>query len=71
MRNVGREGAEGKAESSGDDVLGIYYKDAGERIKAWATHGAAWGGLWGLLTAAAGLFVIPGLGTLMLLGPIV
>jgi len=61
----------GKAESSGDDVLGIYYKDAGERMKAWATQGAAWGGLWGLLTAAAGLFVIPGIGTLMLLGPIV
>jgi hypothetical protein len=61
----------GKAESSGDDVLGIYYKDSGERMKNWAAHGAAWGGLWGLLTAAAGMFVIPGLGTVMLLGPIV
>lgn len=61
----------GKAESSGDDVLGIYYKDTGERMKAWAAQGAAWGGLWGLLSAAAGMFVIPGLGTVMLLGPIV
>ena len=34
----------GKAESSGDDVLGVYYKDAGERMKAWATQGAAWVG---------------------------
>lgn len=61
----------GKAESSGDDVLGIYYADAGERMKAWAAHGAAWGGLWGLLAAAGGMFVVPGVGTLMLLGPIV
>lgn len=61
----------GRAESSGDDVLGIYYRDSGERVKTWAAHGAAWGGLWGLLTAAAGMFVIPGLGTVMLLGPIV
>lgn len=61
----------GKAESAGDDVLGVYYKDAGERMKAWATQGAAWGGLWGVLTAAAGMFVVPGLGPMMLLGPIV
>jgi hypothetical protein len=61
----------GKAESSGDDVLGIYYKDSGERMKSWARQGAAWGALWGLLSAAAGMFVIPGLGTVMLLGPIV
>lgn len=61
----------GKAESSGDDVLGIYYRDTGEKMKAWASQGAAWGGLWGLLTAAAGMFVIPGIGTVMLLGPIV
>ena len=61
----------GKAESSGDDVLGIYYRDSGERVKTWATHGAMWGGLWGMLTAAAGLFVVPGLGSLLLIGPII
>jgi hypothetical protein len=61
----------GKAESSGDDVLGIYYKDSGERMKHWATHGALWGGLWGVLSAAAGLFVVPGLGSMLLIGPIV
>jgi hypothetical protein len=61
----------GRAESSGDDLLGIYYRDSGERMKAWASQGAAWGGLWGLLSAAAGMFVIPGLGTVMLLGPVV
>jgi len=61
----------GRAESSGDDVLGIYYRDNGERMKDWATHGALWGGLWGALSAAAGLFVVPGLGSLLLIGPIV
>jgi len=61
----------GKGESSGDDVLGIYYSGVGERMKAWATHGAVWGGLWGLLSSAAGMFVIPGLGAIFAVGPIV
>ncbi|HKK13530.1 MAG TPA: hypothetical protein VKA14_02600 [Gammaproteobacteria bacterium] len=61
----------GKHESSGDDVLGIYYQGVGERMKAWAGHGAFWGGLWGLLASAAGMFVVPGLGAVMAVGPIV
>ena len=61
----------GKAQSSGDDPLGLYYASADERVKAWGKMGAFWGGLWGLFTGAAGLFLIPGLGPLLAAGPVV
>jgi len=61
----------GKAHSSGDDPLGLSYTDVGERIKGWGSMGAFWGGLWGLLTGAAGLFLMPGIGPLLAAGPIV
>ncbi len=61
----------GKGETSGDDSIGIYYKGLGERIKVWGAQGAFWGGLWGLLAGAAGMFVIPGLGAVLAAGPIV
>jgi len=60
----------GKASSSGDDPLGIYYPSAGERAKGWGRLGALWGGLLGLLGGAAGMFVLPGIGPLMAAGPI-
>ncbi len=55
----------------GDDMLGISFDTAGERAKAWTEQGALWGGLLGLLAGASGLFVLPGLGTLLAAGPIV
>jgi hypothetical protein len=61
----------GKAQSSGDDPLGLYYANAGERVKGWGKIGAFWGGLWGLLTGAAGMFLIPGVGPVMAAGPVV
>jgi hypothetical protein len=61
----------GKAESSGDDLLGIYYSGVGERMKSWAKHGAFWGGLWGLLASGAGMFIVPGLGAIFAVGPVV
>jgi hypothetical protein len=61
----------GKAQSSGDDPIGIYYQSAGERVRSWGSLGAIWGGLFGLLTGAAGLFLVPGLGAVMAAGPIV
>lgn len=61
----------GRAGPSGDDVLGIYYTSAGERMKAWAKQGVLWGALWGMLTGAAALFVLPGLGPVLAAGPIV
>ncbi|RMG29068.1 MAG: hypothetical protein D6721_07055 [Gammaproteobacteria bacterium] len=61
----------GKGGGMGDDLLGITYHHAGERMKAWGAQGAFWGALWGLLAGTAGLFVVPGLGALMVAGPLV
>jgi hypothetical protein len=61
----------GRASSSGDDPLGVYYPGVGERMKGWGKMGAFWGGLWGLLTGAAGMFLVPGLGPLLAAGPVV
>ena len=55
----------------GDDMLGIAYGSGEERIKAWGEQGVLWGGLWGLLAGATGMFVIPGFGGLLAAGPIV
>ena len=38
---------------------------------SWLYSRLVWGGLWGLFTGAAGLFLIPGLGPLLAAGPIV
>jgi len=40
-------------------------------MKAWGKHGVFWGGLWGMLAVAAGLFIIPGVGTVAAAGYIV
>lgn len=61
----------GQAGSSGDDPLGVYYPSVGERMQGWGKMGAFWGGLWGLLTGAAGIFLVPGLGPLLAAGPVV
>lgn len=61
----------GRSSSSGDDPLGVYYANAGERMKGWGKMGALWGGLWGLLTGAAGMFLVPGVGPILAAGPVV
>jgi hypothetical protein len=61
----------GRADASGDDPLGLYYASAGERMRGWGKLGAFWGGIFGLLGGAAGLFVLPGVGTVMAAGPLV
>jgi uncharacterized membrane protein len=61
----------GRIHASGDDPLGIYRLNAGDRMKVWGRHGLFWGGLWGMLAGAAGLFIIPGIGTLAAAGYIV
>ena len=60
-----------RAGGAGDDMLGVTYHDSGERMKAWGKHGAFWGAIWGLLAGASGMFVLPGLGPLLVAGPIV
>ncbi len=51
-----------------EQVTGYY--NIGDRMKHWGKFGAFWGGLWGLLVGA-GLFVIPGVGPVLVAGPLV
>jgi len=60
-----------RASGEGDDLLGVSFHDSRERIKTWGRHGLFWGGLWGLLASAAGVFVLPGVGPLLMAGPII
>jgi uncharacterized membrane protein len=51
-----------------EHVVGYY--NAGDRMKYWGKVGAFWGGFWGLLFGSAA-FVIPGLGPILVAGPLV
>jgi len=51
-----------------EHVVGYY--NTGDRMKAWGKLGAFWGGLWGVLLGAA-FFVVPGVGPLVVAGPLV
>jgi hypothetical protein len=53
---------------SENHVVGYY--NTGDRMKAWGKLGAFWGGLWGLLFGAA-FFFIPGIGPVVIAGPLV
>ena len=51
-----------------EHVVGYY--NASDRMKYWGKHGAFWGGVWGLLFGSA-FFLIPGVGPLLVAGPLV
>lgn len=51
-----------------EHVVGYY--NTGDRMKYWGKIGAYWGGFWGLLFGSA-MFAIPGLGPLLVAGPLV
>ncbi|WP_257284788.1 DUF1269 domain-containing protein [Endozoicomonas sp. SESOKO1] len=51
-----------------EHVVGYY--NTGDRMKAWGKMGGFWGGLWGVLFGAA-FFMIPGLGPMVVAGPLV
>ena len=50
-----------------EHVVGYY--NTGDRMKYWGKIGAFWGGFWGLLFGAAA-FTIPGLGPVLVAGPL-
>ncbi|WP_394776162.1 general stress protein [Flavobacterium sp.] len=52
-----------------DETVTGYYT-VGDRMKKWGSFGAFWGGFWGLLFGSA-FFFIPGLGPLLVAGPLV
>ena len=58
----------GKDYHSEEDVIGYY--NTGDRMMTWGKFGAFWGGLWGFLFGAA-FFVVPGIGPLVVGGPLV
>jgi len=51
-----------------EHVVGYY--NAGDRMKSWGTMGAFWGWIWGCLFGSA-FFFIPGIGPLLVAGPLV
>jgi hypothetical protein len=58
----------GKDYHTEEHAVGFY--NMGDRVKAWGKTGAFWGGLWGLLLGWA-FFWIPGIGPLIIAGPLV
>jgi uncharacterized membrane protein len=58
----------GKDYHTDEHVVGYY--NTGDRMKYWGKQGAFWGGIWGMLVGAA-FFVIPGLGPILVAGPLV
>jgi hypothetical protein len=58
----------GKDYHSDEQVVGYY--NTGDRMRYWGKLGAFWGGLWGLLFGSA-LFFVPGIGPIVVGGPIV
>jgi Alternative complex III, ActD subunit/Heat induced stress protein YflT domain len=58
----------GKDYHSEEHVVGYY--NTGDRVKYWGKLGAFWGGLWGVLFGSA-LFFIPGIGPIVVGGPLV
>ena len=57
----------GKDYHTEEQVVGYY--NTGDRMKYWGKTGALWGGFWGLLFGAA-FFWVPGVGPLLVAGPL-
>jgi hypothetical protein len=51
-----------------ENVVGYY--NTGDRMQAWGKVGAFWGGMWGFFLGSA-FFSIPGLGPILVAGPLV
>jgi hypothetical protein len=58
----------GKDTHTDEQVVGYY--NSGDRMKYWGKTGAFWGGFWGLLFGSA-FFAIPGIGPVLVAGPVV
>ena len=58
------------AKDSHTDEHVVGYYNTGDRMKYWGSAGAFWGGFWGLLFGSA-FFAIPGIGPVLVAGPVV
>jgi hypothetical protein len=56
--------------NSHTDEHPVGYYNTGDRMKYWGKTGAFWGGFWGLLFGSA-FFAIPGIGPVLVAGPLV
>ena len=65
MRHLSIVGRDYHAE---ENVVGYY--NTGERMMKWGGNGAFWGSMWGMLMGSA-FILIPGVGPLLLAGPLV
>ena len=57
----------GREYHTGEHIVGYY--NSGYGMKYWGKMGAFWGGLWGFLSGAA-FFVFPGIGPVLIAGPL-
>lgn len=58
----------GKDSHTDEQVVGYY--NTGDRVKYWGKTGALWGGFWGLMFGSA-FFAIPGIGPVLVAGPVI
>lgn len=58
----------GKDYHTEEHVIGYY--NVGDRMKFWGKRGTFWGAFWGLLFGSA-MFLIPGIGPVVVFGPLV
>jgi uncharacterized membrane protein len=65
--NITKLSIVGKDYHTNEHVVGYY--NTGDRMKYWGTLGALWGSVWGLLLGA-GFFAIPGIGPVLVAGPL-
>ena len=75
VRGLQRAGFEMEAVSiagKGDHAEGkaVGYYTAADRMMSWGRDAAFWGGMWGLLFGSA-FFLVPGVGPLLVAGPLV
>jgi hypothetical protein len=75
VKELGRSGIDmrtlsivGKDSYTDENVVGYY--NTGDRMKYWGKTGSVWGGFWGLLFGSA-FFAIPGIGPVLVAGPLV
>lgn len=65
--NITKLSIVGKDYHTDEHVVGYY--NTGDRMQYWGKLGAFWGGLWGMLLGA-GFFAIPGVGPVLVAGPL-
>jgi hypothetical protein len=66
--NIKKLSIVGKDPYSDEQLLGFY--NTGDRMEYWGRSGKFWDGLWDLLSGA-GFFWVPGIGPLLVAGPLV